>query len=43
MWSKRYHNVRTVTKSNHKNVEIEAKLIPITHVYMTAHLPDWYQ
>ena len=37
--TKKYHTVRTVLKSNIKIVKKkeEAKLIPLTHIYMTAH------
>jgi len=29
---KKYHTVRTVTKSNRKIIETEAKLMPLTHI-----------
>jgi len=34
----KYLIVRTVPKSSKKIVEIEAKWIPLTHIYMTAHI-----
>jgi len=32
----KYHTVRTVPKSNRKFIETETKVIPLTHVYITA-------
>jgi len=34
-----YHTLETVPKSNRKKVQTEDKLIPLTHIYMAAHLP----
>jgi hypothetical protein len=34
--NKKYHIVETFQKSNRKIVEIEAKSIPLTYIYMTA-------
>jgi len=34
---KKYHTVVTIPKPNGINVEREAKSIPLTHIYMTAH------
>jgi hypothetical protein len=37
-----YYTARTVPKSNQNIAEIEAKSIPLTHIYMTAQL-SWLQ
>jgi hypothetical protein len=34
---KKYHSYETVPKSNRKITETDAKLIPLMHIYMTAH------
>ena len=39
----KYHTVETVPKSNRKKVQTEDKLIPLTHIYMAAHLPGLVQ
>ena len=39
----KYHTVKTVTKTNRKNVETQAKSIPIIHMYMTTLLPGLFQ
>jgi hypothetical protein len=36
MKGKKYHVVRRVPKYNKKNCKKEAKLIPLTHKYMTV-------
>jgi hypothetical protein len=41
--NKKYHTVGTFSKSNGKTVETETKLIPLTHMHMTAHFPGWYR
>ena len=38
---KKYHNIKTDPKSNLKMVEIKAKPIPLTHIYMTNHFPRY--
>jgi hypothetical protein len=40
---KRYNTVETVPKYNHKVVETEAKLIPLTHKNMSAYSPGLVQ
>jgi hypothetical protein len=39
---KRIHNVGTVPKLTEKSYK-EAKLISLTHIYMTSHLPGLVQ
>ena len=39
MKTKKYHTVRTISKSNRKIVEMDPKSIPQTNIYMTAHFP----
>jgi len=33
MENKKYHIVRTVPQCNRKMVEIDSKLVPLTHIY----------
>jgi len=40
MNDKKYYTVGTVPKSNQIILQIEDKLIHLTHKYMTAHFPD---
>jgi len=42
MKNKKYHTAGRFPKSNRKIVK-EAKSIPLTHKYMTAHFPDLVQ
>ena len=37
---KKNTTVGTIQKSNCKKLQKEAKLIPLTHIYMAAHFPD---
>ena len=43
MKNKIYHTVGTVPKSNREIVETEAKSTPLTHIYMTSHIPALVQ
>jgi hypothetical protein len=38
MGNKNYHTVGTASKPNHKTVYVEPTLLPLAHIYMTAHL-----
>jgi hypothetical protein len=42
MKNEKYHTVRTFPKS-YRKLQKEAKSIPLTHKYMTAHFPGMAQ
>ena len=41
MNNKKYHTIRTFSKSIRNMVETEIILIPLTHIYMTTHFPGF--
>ena len=43
MKNEKYRTVETVSKSNRHVVELEAKLIALTYMYMTTHFPGLVQ